>query len=381
MLLPSISILFRKNMVLCILVAFLAACSTPEQSMSLDPNLPIAQAMQTPMPLSSKVWGGEQINQVCLEVEQEFPGVEEPPVADIEKVVSNILKLNGVQVVPGGGDCSVTLSIQISAVALSRKYKLQNLGGVIGTCFTGASVSGKLSLISPGRRTLNKYLRAELTPPKNTSECLEAISRATYEYTLIQAVLKGLVKVWGPRAILPVLLLPGNPSGLTPAEDFGIKDLLKDMGKDAEVYIPLLLRGVTDQDANIRWSAVRHLGYIARQPERVVPALIQALGDPDDHVRSTAAFSLGYFEAEAEPAIDALIAVLSDEDNDVRWSAAVALRKIGVSAKRAVPALIGLLEDESPLMFGEAEDALKAITGQDLGRDAQAWRRWYEANK
>ena len=84
------------------------------------------------------------------------------------------------------------------------------------------------------------------------------------------------------------------------------------------------------------------------------------------------------------PAASPLIAALKNEDRDVRWSAARALEQIGSKLEdaalrmRAVDVLIGALDDPEFLVSGAAEDALKAITGQDLGKESARWRKWWE---
>lgn len=54
-----------------------------------------------------------------------------------------------------------------------------------------------------------------------------------------------------------------------------------------------------------------------------------------------------------------------------------ALARMGMNG---VPALTRYLKDESARVRSDANDALITLTGRDLGDDAAAWMRWYEAN-
>jgi HEAT repeat protein len=66
---------------------------------------------------------------------------------------------------------------------------------------------------------------------------------------------------------------------------------------------------------------------------------------------------------------------LSHEDLFVRIQAGKALKLLGDD--KAVGPLIGALEDENPGVRIQAADSLESITGQKLGEDAEAWRKWY----
>lgn len=81
------------------------------------------------------------------------------------------------------------------------------------------------------------------------------------------------------------------------------------------------------------------------------------------------AISLG--EEAVEPAIE----LLHDRNEATRWSAIKILSEIG--DQRAAPALIALLERGKSAI--EAGNALRVITGQDLGDDADSWRAWAAA--
>jgi len=76
--------------------------------------------------------------------------------------------------------------------------------------------------------------------------------------------------------------------------------------------------------------------------------------------------------SEGESAIEPAIELLNDRNEAVRWSGIRILSEIG--DRRAVTALIDMLERGRNVV--DAANALRNITGQDLGEDVGAWRSW-----
>jgi HEAT repeat protein len=59
-----------------------------------------------------------------------------------------------------------------------------------------------------------------------------------------------------------------------------------------------------------------------------------------------------------------------------------AARSLGmIEDPRVIPPLIQSLKDDSHGVKKNAELSLKIRTGQDFGKDYEAWRRWWEQNK
>lgn len=78
-------------------------------------------------------------------------------------------------------------------------------------------------------------------------------------------------------------------------------------------------------------------------------------------------------------AIHPLIEVLDDEDYRVRLEAAQALGYIG--NKTVVMPLIDRLNDPVGSVREYVRDALKRLTGKDLGQNKENWQVWWEENK
>jgi hypothetical protein len=109
-----------------------------------------------------------------------------------------------------------------------------------------------------------------------------------------------------------------------------------------------------------------------------VKKLVAQLDHPDAIQRSAAARSLG--DVGAERAIRPLLRALRDKSWIVRSSAAKSLGQL--KAMSAVPALIDALGDRQEAVQLDANDALKAITGQDFAQNQpDKWEAWYETNQ
>ncbi len=75
-----------------------------------------------------------------------------------------------------------------------------------------------------------------------------------------------------------------------------------------------------------------------------------------------------------EKAVDPLIAALDSPHAGVRWSVAVTLGEL--KAEKALPHLVEALKDDE--IMSAAEESLTNITGENLGPDYDAWKRWIE---
>ena len=105
-----------------------------------------------------------------------------------------------------------------------------------------------------------------------------------------------------------------------------------------------LVKDLQNESWQIRWDAAAALGEI--KDPRTIDPLSKALQDENSYVRMTAARSLGMIE---DP--------------------------------RVIPPLLLALKDDSHGVKKNAALALKIRTGQDFGKDYEAWRRWWDQNK
>jgi HEAT repeat protein len=115
--------------------------------------------------------------------------------------------------------------------------------------------------------------------------------------------------------------------------------------EESHAAVALLAEAATDEDADLRLSAVKALGKIRGVLPAILPALCAALGDSDKDVRWAAAAALGDHGDGAHPAVPALCPALADSYLQVRVAAAGSLGKIGPKAMDAIPALTAALDD------------------------------------
>jgi hypothetical protein len=82
--------------------------------------------------------------------------------------------------------------------------------------------------------------------------------------------------------------------------------------------------------------------------------------------------AIGQAMAGGDEAVDAAVELLNDRNDGVRWSAIRILSEIGDA--RAIDPLVSLLERARNTT--DVANALRVITGKDLGDDAIQWRAW-----
>lgn len=141
-----------------------------------------------------------------------------------------------------------------------------------------------------------------------------------------------------------------------------------------DVYMDLFAQRTRDTDAGVRAVACRAIGTHGR-PEHA-PLLVERLRDESAAVRVEAARGLQRIHDPV--AIAALVERLDPAKEDevgVRAEAATALGQYRQG--RVVEALIGALSDDNLAVNARARDALRTLTGQDLGVDRKAWQSWY----
>jgi len=124
------------------------------------------------------------------------------------------------------------------------------------------------------------------------------------------------------------------------------------------------------------------LGNRGVEPERAFQVLFQNAHHPDTHVRYWAIEGLAYLGTDAtiQPLLDIF---RNDSSANLRERAACGLAQSGMLQQsqrmKAVPALLTYLED--PTFDGTNHQwvvqALQDISGQSIGDDPGAWRRWY----
>ncbi|MHC4777982.1 MAG: HEAT repeat domain-containing protein [Planctomycetota bacterium] len=123
-------------------------------------------------------------------------------------------------------------------------------------------------------------------------------------------------------------------------------------------------------------NLVRALGVIG--DKKAVDAAVELTRDGESYsVRLSAVMALGALAEEN--AVPRLVEVLESEEGDLQFHAADSLGSIG--SDLAVPALVAALEKANPTTSGAITNALKKLTGQDLGSGYGAWKNWLDKRR
>lgn len=132
-----------------------------------------------------------------------------------------------------------------------------------------------------------------------------------------------------------------------------------------------------DDDKFYREWLVMALGEL--KDKRAVELLISILKDKnqEDSVRITAVWALG--EIKDSRAIEPLVDVLDENFLDIAWHVSNALGKIYDSC--AVEPLILALKNKKVRYPEKLIEALRKITGEDIGKDPNQWQEWWNQNR
>jgi hypothetical protein len=161
-------------------------------------------------------------------------------------------------------------------------------------------------------------------------------------------------------------------SGLARA---GVARVLGDLA--AAAAAPALLAVAADGHWLVRAHVARALGILALDSS--LPVLVRRADDPVGRVRVAVLDALARFGPRAASAAGAAEDALGDGAWQVRSAAAGCLGELG--EMRSVEPLIARMEIEAGRVREDIHAALRKITRDDLGRDPEHWRKWFEKEK
>ena len=141
-----------------------------------------------------------------------------------------------------------------------------------------------------------------------------------------------------------------------------VKTMIEELGKGRE---PLATRA----------QICRTLGQLGDPSAREV--IVAATSDLDPVIRLEACRALGRVGKSDDATILARIMNI-DQDPDCRVAAVEALSKMKSTDPRIHGVLVSGLENEEPAIRYASYQALKVITGKDLGVDPKAWSKYLE---
>ncbi|MFC2156673.1 HEAT repeat domain-containing protein, partial [Acidobacteriota bacterium] len=322
----------------------------------------------------------KSVKRVKIQLKLSYPeGAELPFVFWTGRILGRM----GIEVLEGDvSNPDATLTINSTGKALGDSY------GQIGTIYTGASVSGNISLdnhrgtirrkVFEGRKKPIDVIYVEKSEIKKERKDRTPGS-APFEEALLdkgsfaQRLLEILQESFGTRVLIYSL---GVGTDAFRESAFSALIRLKDPQKSS-----LLIDGLTHKNPGVRrWSA-RVLGEVRER--KAVDALIEMIEREVYSVRVEAARALG--RIKDPKAVEALVRSLDRGwgPNNYKTSIIEALGNIGDN--RAIEVLLKILkkaqEDYSGYFTNAAANALQKITGQKFKGDYQAWADWREKKK
>ncbi len=245
----------------------------------------------------------------------------------------------------GAGAADGVLGLRLEGRAVSQPYAPVNERNLAGSAVTrryaGAGLRGSVWLSTAGERLYDQSFDGRYSPPERIDSAdfprpEDAPFEAAFDAIVAPELAVMIGRLYGPGPLVETAM--GGSSALRVAAIGALGTL-----GDSTSVQPL--RTMLGETANFQLQG----------------ALVTALGRIGD--------------GRATP--DLMEVLRSAFDPALRASAAEALGRIG--GETAVPLLIEVLSGDAPLVRRQAADALRSLTGERWGSDAEAWRRWWES--
>jgi HEAT repeat protein len=151
--------------------------------------------------------------------------------------------------------------------------------------------------------------------------------------------------------------------------------VLETLRAEAAPAVTAVVKALKDDNAYVRWGAVRVLAQLApHEAGQGVPALAAVLLDDDADVRAGAALALRRYGPAAREAVPKLAEVVRKGDGASRLLAIRTLVAVGTDARPALPALTAALEDPEAEVRAAAARAI-GLFGPPNKETAEALRK------
>jgi HEAT repeat protein len=322
---------------------------------------------------------------LCLDVQEKFIDVPRAPDLPVEETIRRLLESLGRQVVPAGGDCQASLSVQLNFIPLGMEYT--GLFTSSAYCYTGAEVKGLFSITPSAGEAANISLDEKNAPLQGVvlHECPDE-SQAPFDDVWRRLVIKGLQRAAGDLAVIKAMQ---DPDGQVSS---AANVLAGDLDPRQWEVLPALKQAYQDPEPGVRTSAISGMGALVEEHERrlnqeqyqptpafgkapdkqadrqqlenlrqeVLTVLIGALNnDPDARVRSVAAWYLGVIGQCQEQVVAALGEALRGSEAGVIGSAKQALERCPGTEALILPALLAGLESGDPLIVESAVNEIE----------------------
>lgn len=225
--------------------------------------------------------------------------------------------------------------------ALNPEAMLQVLGDAAELCST------RTERDSRQRQPRGRLMRADIEP--EGIQAAERIRQALRETVPSLAKLISNTSVENKLAVL---------------------NALEDLESDAPGIWLILDTASRDQNRFVRWAALRVIAKQGQaQPEQLLPVLRRGLHDEDLGVRNAACQTVELVGRKAAPLVPDLAKLLPGDDEELQQNALRALYAMGADAAPAVPQLIQLLKSPNPKLR-QSVPPLLAMIGKPVAAAA-----------
>lgn len=267
----------------------------------------------------------------------------------------------GIEKAPSPDAADINVTIYVEAREISGSYSLGGFGA--GTkIVAGSSLTGEIAIKSGGMSPVRKPLGSRVELPSSVERVGPRFGELFDRCNLVESLVVILSEARGVGFWAKGM---GDPS----AQVRGHYATALGTIPTPETISPLT-NLLEDSDEGVRFAAAD--GLAKSSDGGVTLLLIAAFEKGDPKTKAKLAHYLG--KRRDPKAVDALVAQLKAKDAAAAFECVQALGAI--RDRRAIDPLIEVME--KPNIRLHARQALKAITGEDLGDEPLNWRKWRE---
>lgn len=324
-----------RLLVLLAMIALLVGCTPPAEPEFPTPFPTPAAPVRTPAMV--KGWTGDGVRSVCLTAKLDFPTMPDGRIFDpIDEFLVLVLEGMGVAVV-AQGECDARLTVDVKGEALGAYY------WDAGTRYTGAAVTGRITLEADGQTLKVLSLQARRPPAESIPEYagIEPYS-APFQAAWYAPLLSHLQQVWGPRVLVGALAANGQDRGQFAPRLAAMRD-----------------------DPDLRGDLV---ASTAAESNRLQSFALETVAGWADVA--------GY-----DAALPYVVKALGHRDWNIRSAALSAFKRFGKRGLAWVPTMIYMLEDPEVVREGNyLLNALQSVTGESMPENPSFWKEWWLKN-
>ena len=300
---------------------------------------------------------------LCLEVEEVYPKIEGDFSINLEEKVKQFLTDMELQVVPSDETCEASLTVLFTGKAWKPVY------GDDVKCYGAVNYKVEMTyrVSATDRADKSKSISGFSFRWMPIEECSKDKKKAPYDLAWQTPFLKALEKFWSEYKIYLAALESSEDWRLqfTGFRFFRLNPI-----------IPEAVPGI----ARLLETAVKREGQIANTAREDAYVFM------DRYILTTGFDILTYLGPRAAEAVPSLCECLQYGSVITSRETAGVLSSIGPAAMEAVPFLINSLREALASDEHDERDeiyvkALKNITRQDFGNDADRWSQWWEGQK